>query len=53
MNGLAEPTIGKGTLFYSKREKEVLLWLKYKGMRLGIEELIFLFEKKLLLRRSV
>ena len=35
------------TLFYSKREKEVLLWLRYKGMRLSIEELIFLFEKKI------
>lgn len=36
-----------GTLFYSKKEKEVLLWLRYQGIRLNIEELIFLFEKKI------
>ena len=35
------------TLFYKKREKEVLLWLRYQGMRLSIEELIFLFEKRI------
>lgn len=35
------------TWFYKKREKEVLLWLRYQGMRLSIEELIFLFEKKI------
>lgn len=35
------------TLFYSKREKEVLLWLRYHGIRLNIEELTFLFENKI------